>query len=48
MRYIIVISEQDDYCEWINFRRVPVFTVFVEGPIHKFQHPRNINFLYDL
>ena len=24
------------YCGWFNFRRVPIFVVFVEGPIHEF------------
>ena len=34
------------YCGWLNFRGVPIFMVFVEGPIHKFQYPQN--FQYEL
>ena len=37
------------YCQWLNFHEVPIFVVFVEGPIHKkFQYPRIGNFLYEL
>ena len=36
------------YCEWLTFRGVLIFVVFVEGPIHEFQYPRNGNFLYHL
>ena len=25
-----------DYCERLNFREVPIFVVFVEGPIQEF------------
>ena len=24
------------YCEWLNFHGVPIFVVFVDGPIHEF------------
>ena len=24
------------YCGWLNFRGVPIFVVYVEGPIHEF------------
>ena len=36
------------YCGWLKFRGVPIFVVFVEGPNHEFQYPRNGNFLYEL
>ena len=36
------------YCGWLNFRWVPIFVVFVEGPIHKFLYPRISDFLYEL
>ena len=32
------------YCEWLKFRGVPIFVVFMEGPIHEFQYPQNFNF----
>ena len=32
------------YCGWLNFRGVPIFVVFVEGPIHEFQCQRNSDF----
>ena len=35
-------------CEWFNFRGVPIFVVFVEGPIYEFKYPRNSEFLYEL
>ena len=37
-----------NYRGWLNFLRVPIFVVFVEGPIHEFQCPRNSDFLYEL
>ena len=36
------------YCGWLKFRGVPIFVVFVDGPIHEFQYPRISNFLYEL
>ena len=36
------------YCGWFKFRGVPIFVVFMEGPIHEFQYPRNGTFLYEL
>ena len=36
------------YCGWLNCRGVPIFVVFVEGPIHEFQYPRISNFLSEL
>ena len=36
------------YCWWLKFRGVPIFMVFVEGPIYEFQYPRKSNFLYEL
>ena len=36
------------YCGWLNFRGVPIFVVFVEGPSHEFQNPRISDFLYEL
>ena len=36
------------YCGWLKFHGVPIFVVFVEGHIHKFQYSRNANFLYEL
>ena len=36
------------YSRLLKFHRVPIFVVFVEGPIHEFQYPRNCNFLYEL
>ena len=38
----------NSYCGWLKFRGVPIFVVFVEGPIHEFQYPWNGNFLYEL
>ena len=32
----------------LKFHGVPILVVFVEGPIHEFQYPRNGNFLYEL
>ena len=36
------------YCGWLNFRGVPIFVVFVEGPVHEFQCQRKSHFLYEL
>ena len=36
------------YSGWLKFRGVPIFVVFMEGPIHEFKYPRNFNFLYEL
>ena len=36
------------YCGWLNFRGVPIYVVFVEGLIHKFQYTWNSDFLYEL
>ena len=36
------------HCGWLNFRGVPIFVVFVEGPVHEFKYPRNSDFLYEL
>ena len=33
---------------WLKFRGLPIFMVFMEGPIQEFQYPQNDNFLYDL
>ena len=35
------------YLGWLKFRGVPIFIVFVEGPIKEFQNQRNGNFLYE-
>ena len=35
------------YFEWLNFRGIPIFVIFVEGPMREFQYPRNIDFLYE-
>ena len=40
-------SVQTVYCGWLKFRGVPIFVIFVEGPVHEFQCPRNSNFLYE-
>ena len=45
--YPVYISSSK-YCGWLKFRWVPIFVVFVEGPNHEFQYPRNGNFLYEL
>ena len=39
---------EQKYCGWLKFRGVPIFMVFVEGPIHEFQYQRNGNILYEL
>ena len=36
------------YCGWLNFRWIPIFMVFVEGPIHEFQYPWISYFLCEL
>ena len=36
------------YCGWLNFRWVPIFMVFVEGPNHEFQCQRISDFLNEL
>ena len=43
---IFSIHQINKYCECLNFRGVTIFVVFVEGPIHEFQRPRNRDFLY--
>ena len=37
-----------EYYGWLNFRGVPIFVVFVVGPIHEFQYPQISNFVYEL
>ena len=44
----IDISNKIKYCEWLYFRGVPIFVVFVEGPIHEYKYPRIGDFLYEL
>ena len=36
------------YCEWFNFRGVPIFVVFVKGLIRKIQYPLSSDFLFEL
>ena len=36
------------YCEQLNFCGVPIFLVFMEGPIPEFQYQQKSYFLYDL
>ena len=36
------------YCECLNFCRVPIFMVFLAGPIHEIQYQQNSDFLYEL
>ena len=45
---IKVLIENRLNCGWHHFRGVPIFVVFVEGPIHEFLYPRISNFLYEL
>ena len=33
------------YCGWLNFREVPIFVVFVEGPVHEFKYQLISDFL---
>ena len=40
--------QMKSYCEWLIFRGVPIFVVFVEGPIHEFQYPWISDSLYEL
>ena len=35
------------YCGCPNFRWVPIFVVFVKGPIHAFQYQQKRDFLYE-
>ena len=28
------------YCGWLNFRGVPIFVVFVEGPVYEIKYPK--------
>ena len=35
LRILCVLLLNLRYCGWLNFRRVPIFVVFVEGPIHE-------------
>ena len=42
------VTVNPEYCGWLKFRGVTIFVVFVEGPIHEFQYPRNGNCLYEL
>ena len=36
------------YCGWLNFHGVPIFVVFIEGPVQEFRYPRISNFQYEL
>ena len=38
----------ENYYGRLKFRGVPIFMVFVEGPINEFQYPQNGNFHYEL
>ena len=44
----ILLNKKKIYCGWLNFRGVPIFVVFVEGPIHEFQYQRIDDFSYEL
>ena len=37
-----------NYCEWLIFRWVQIFVVFVDGPIHEIWCPQKSDFMYKL